>query len=125
MEKKSKTLTIIIIAILVVVLAAGFLIWHFAIADKTKPIGASSDDQAQNKVISEDIGIDRAKEIALENVSGASESHITDIDRDENHDGVLVYEVEITYDGHEYDFEIDASTGKILECSNEAEHGMD
>ena len=125
MEKKSKTLTIIIIAILVVVLAAGFLIWHFAISDRTKPIGSSSDDQAQNKIISEDIGIDRAKEIALENVSGASENHVTDIGRDENHDGVQVYEVEITYDGHEYDFEIDASTGKILEYSKEAEHNID
>lgn len=66
-----------------------------------------------------DIGIERAKEIALEQVTGASERDITGAQAD-NDDGRQVYEVEIRYDGREYDFDIDAATGEILSQSEES-----
>lgn len=57
---------------------------------------------------------DEAQAIALAQVSGADASHVTKckLDRD---DGRTVYEVEIRYNAMEYDFEIDAYTGTILE----------
>lgn len=61
-----------------------------------------------------DIGMDRAKEIALAKVPGATASDITKIKKDYE-DGKAVYEGEIKYNGYEYDFEIDAATGRIIE----------
>ena len=55
----------------------------------------------------------RAKEIALAKVPGATTANIYEfkLDRD---DGRMVYEGEIWYNGWEYEFEIDASTGSII-----------
>ena len=55
----------------------------------------------------------RARELALAQVPGASESNIRKVELDRD-DGRLEYEVEIVYNHMEYDFEIDASTGAIL-----------
>ena len=52
---------------------------------------------------------ERAKQIALNQVSGATASNIRDFDIDED-DGRLEYEVKIWYNGAEYEFTIDAST---------------
>lgn len=60
-----------------------------------------------------DIGVEGAKAIALGMVSGASASNITEIER-EYDDGRLKYEGEMYYDGYEYEFEIDGTTGNIL-----------
>lgn len=62
---------------------------------------------------------DEAQAIALAQVSGADASHVTKckLDRD---DGRTVYEVEIRYNAMEYDFEIDAYTGTILETDVES-----
>ena len=57
---------------------------------------------------------ERAKQIALSQVSGATASSIRDFDIDED-DGRLEYEVKIWYNGAEYEFTIDASTGNIIE----------
>ena len=57
---------------------------------------------------------ERAKQIALNQVSGATASNIRDFDIDED-DGRLEYEVKIWYNGAEYEFTIDASTGNIIE----------
>ena len=57
---------------------------------------------------------DRAKQIALAEVSGATAANIRDFDIDED-DGRLEYEVKIWYNGVEYEFTIDASTGNITE----------
>ena len=57
---------------------------------------------------------DRAKQIALAEVSGATAANIRDFDIDED-DGRLEYEVKIWYNGVEYEFTIDASTGRITE----------
>lgn len=60
---------------------------------------------------------EQAIETALSRVSGATEQDIRiELDRD---DGVYKYEGDIIYNGMEYDFEIDANSGTILEWSEE------
>lgn len=60
-----------------------------------------------------DIGVEKAKSIALGQVSGASSTHIREAKRDYD-DGRLEYEVKIVYNHYEYEFEIDGTTGTIL-----------
>ncbi len=60
-----------------------------------------------------DIGLEKAKSIALSQVSGASSSHIRQAKRDYD-DGRVEYEVKIVYNHYEYEFEIDGTTGTIL-----------
>lgn len=60
---------------------------------------------------SADIGMERAKQIALDRVPGAT---VRKIERDYD-DGRLIYEGELYKDGWEYDFEIDGATGAVLE----------
>lgn len=62
-----------------------------------------------------DIGIEKAKEIVLKKVPGAV---IKKLER-EYDDGRLIYEGELQKDGWEYDFEIDGTTGAILEWEAE------
>ena len=52
--------------------------------------------------------------IVLARVPGASESDLVSFGKDYD-DGRWIYEGEILYNGLEYDFEIDAQTGNILE----------
>ena len=67
------------------------------------------------------IGEARAKEIALSR-AGLSASQITRLTcRKEYDDGRWVYEVEFVADGYEYDCEIDAVTGKVLDFDKEPE----
>lgn len=54
-----------------------------------------------------------ARKLALEQVPGATESHIRiSLDYD---DGITVYEGKIVYNGVEYEFEINAADGSFLE----------
>lgn len=63
------------------------------------------------------ISLEEAAAIALERVPGATDSDIRiELDSD---DGVYKYEGDIIYEQKEYDFEIDANTGTILEWSEE------
>lgn len=59
------------------------------------------------------IGEAKAKEIALAKVSGATAANITKCKLDYD-DGRWEYDVEIRYNGLEYEFEIDAYTGTII-----------
>ncbi len=61
----------------------------------------------------------KAQEIALSKVPGAAASHIVKLELDYD-DGVAVYEVEIIYNGMEYEMEINASTGAVIEFEAEA-----
>lgn len=72
---------------------------------------------SQNSAEASEVSIEKATEIALERVPGASENDIR-IQSDYD-DGKYKYEGDIIYDGKEYEFEIDASTGTILEWSEE------
>ena len=63
------------------------------------------------------ISLEEAAAIALERVPGATDSDIRiELDSD---DGVYKYEGDIIYEQKEYDFEIDANKGTILEWSEE------
>ena len=59
------------------------------------------------------IGVNRAMNIALKKVPGASNSHVKKINLDREN-GRMVYEGEIYYNGQEYEFDIDAITGDIV-----------
>ena len=59
------------------------------------------------------IGEEKAKSIALAEVPGANADHIYKLHLDID-DGRAEYDVKIYYNNMEYEFEIDASTGKIL-----------
>ncbi len=71
---------------------------------------ANNSHNPTNTILSED----DAKKIALEQVSGATDEHIREFDRDYD-DGKLKYEVEIFFEDKEYTFDIDARDGAILE----------
>ena len=65
-----------------------------------------------------DIGLEKAKSIALGKVSGADAGNIVKAERDYD-DGILEYEIEIVYNGYEYDFEINGSSGSIISHETE------
>ena len=62
---------------------------------------------------------EQAQKIALDKVPGADASHVKKLKLDRD-DGKSVYEVEIIYSGMEYDLEIDAATGTILEFESDS-----
>ncbi|MDO4746347.1 MAG: PepSY domain-containing protein [Bacillota bacterium] len=72
----------------------------------------------------ESITESEAKQIALSEVKGADISHITKFQKDKD-DGRTEYDVEIIYDGYEYDFEISAKDGKIFDRSKEKADAKD
>ena len=73
----------------------------------------------------EDIGIDQAKTIALED-AGVKLGDVTfTTAKSEKDDGRFVYEVDFYTADREYDYEIDAATGKILERDSEPLHEPD
>ena len=59
------------------------------------------------------IEVNRARAIALSRVPGANSSHVRNLHLDRE-DGRMVYEGKIYYNGLEYEFDIDAVTGKIV-----------
>ncbi|MFR8071297.1 MAG: PepSY domain-containing protein, partial [Anaerovoracaceae bacterium] len=61
-----------------------------------------------------DIGMDQAVAIAVARVPGATEADLKEIER-EIDGGRIEYEGSIWYGGYEYEFEIDGSTGNILQ----------
>ncbi len=60
------------------------------------------------------ISAERAKQIAVSNVPGATMANIREFDMDYEH-GRVEYEVKIVLNGMEYEFTIDGNTGAILE----------
>lgn len=92
-------------------------------------VSAESPSQASDTVVvshtasvpesGTDIGTERAKDIALSQVAGAAETDIVKAERDYD-DGRLEYDVEIIYNGYEYDYEIDGHDGRII--SSDIDH---
>ncbi len=62
----------------------------------------------------EEITKDQAVQIALNQVQGAGTSDVIRSDKTVS-DGNVVYDISIVYDGKEYEFEISAKDGSILE----------
>ena len=79
--------------------------------DMESDIPTTNPGNTGSNVISEQ----EARDLALARVPGATASHIR-IEFD-NDDGRLTYEGEIRYENKEYEFEIDASTGKFIAVS--------
>lgn len=79
----------------------------------------SSDDGGTTAANSSDeyLSEEEASAIALAQVDGATEEELR-IKKDTD-DGKNIYEISIVHDNVEYDFEIDAATGNILEQSSE------
>ena len=73
-----------------------------------------NNSQSSGSVISEK----KAKNIALGQVQGATDQNIR-IHMD-NDDGRQIYEGDIIYNGMEYEFEIDAQSGDIIDWSSES-----
>ena len=65
------------------------------------------------------ISLERAREIALQRVPGASASNVYELHLDRD-DGRLEYEGKIIYNAMEYDFTIDANTGNIIDWEAES-----
>ena len=65
------------------------------------------------------ISRDRAQEIALAKVPGATADHIKKLKLDRD-DGRQIYEVEIIYNGMEYELDIDAVSGAVLKFEAES-----
>lgn len=80
---------------------------------------AGQNQQTQNGAGNANVAVtmEQAISIALERVPGATEKDVRiELDYD---DGVYKYEGDIIHEQREYDFEIDANTGTILEWSEE------
>lgn len=67
------------------------------------------------------ISRDKARAIALAKVPGATADHIKKLELDWD-DGKQIYEVEIIYNGTEYEMDIDAVSGAILKFESEPVH---
>ena len=79
--------------------------------------------EGTGSVQSAEITPQKAKEIALAKVEGATEENIREFKK-EFDDGIEKYEGEIIYNNTEYDFEIDAKSGKILQWETDWENGL-
>ena len=67
-----------------------------------------------SKYISQKEAMDAAAKAA--GITGVPEGARAEYECD---DGVIIYEVEFTSDGVEYDYDIDAVTGKVLDAESE------
>lgn len=79
----------------------------------------SSSDVSQNAPQGEVITEERAKEIALEKVPGATDADIREFRKDFD-DGREEYEGKIIYNNTEYEFEINAKTGEVITWESES-----
>ncbi len=68
---------------------------------------------SSNSNTNDDIGIEKAKQIAL-NDADAKNAEVIKAEFDTD-DGMEVYEIELADDTYEYEYKIDAKTGEILE----------
>lgn len=75
--------------------------------------GENKNENSHHEHNGGDIGAERAVEIAVAKVPGATAADVTEIERDHDH-GRVEYDGQIIYNGYEYDFEIDGATGNVL-----------
>ena len=67
-----------------------------------------------NNATTASISLDEAKNIALTHANLTEDAVSLLRTEQEYDDGVLVYEIDFTYDTYEYDYKIDANTGEII-----------
>ena len=79
---------------------------------------SSNNNQNTNNNTSNYISSDKAKEIALNHAKVTSPQNLkVELDREDNE-----YSVEFDYNGYEYDYEINATTGKIISSEKEIDN---
>ena len=86
---------------------------------QTKTTKAKTKAKTTTKKAVKDIGVEKAKSIALKD-AGVSNVKFTKAKVDYEN-GVKVYDIEFRKGNKEYDYEIDAKTGKIREKSSEVD----
>ena len=80
---------------------------------------ATSSDKAADKKTDKYIGVEKARKIALEH-AGLKADEVTYMKVDlDKHERIPEYEIEFFYGGMEYEYDIDAVHGKVLEFSSE------
>ena len=80
---------------------------------------ATSSDKAADKKTDKYIGVEKARKIALEH-AGLKADEVTYMKVDlDKHERIPEYEIEFFYGDMEYEYDIDAVTGKVLEFSSE------
>ena len=85
----------------------------------TKKQTTKSKAKTTTKKVAKDIGVEKAKSIALKD-AGVSNVKFTKAKVDYEN-GVKVYDIDFRKGNKEYDYEIDAKTGKIREKSSEVD----
>ena len=88
-------------------------------AEKERDDDAVPEKAGTSSQSAETIGKEKAKEIALRHAgisASAAKKLKCELDREQ---GKLVYEVEFKTDGYEFEYTIDAKTGKILHVEKE------
>lgn len=133
MEKRvvKKSVKFGVAAAILVLLAAGVSVYAAGVnggangniseVKKEQPVKVDDQNSSGKEVVVDgsapaalsEISLDEAKSIALAQVSGASSADISKAYKDYD-DGRAEYDIEIKYNGYEYDFEISAESGKIL-----------
>lgn len=127
MEKRrlKKSVRLGLIAAALVLLAAGASVYALEEAARKQAVidvkqGAGENVQIveersqESAAASGEISLEDAKVIALEQVPGAADGDIAKAFKDYD-DGRVEYDVEIRYNGYEYDFEIDGASGRIVD----------
>lgn len=80
---------------------------------------ATSSDKAADKETDKFIGVEKARKIALEH-AGLKADEVTNMSVDlDRHERIPEYEIEFFYGDMEYEYDIDAVTGKVLDFSSE------
>lgn len=97
--------------VLKIILVGFFILFLTGCEDGLKN---NKNDNTNSKLNEKYIGIEKAKEIALNDV-GINVSQVRELSIElERTMGKVTYDVDFKYNGKEYDYDIDALTGEIL-----------
>ena len=119
MKKAATLIVVILLAVVTVASIAGCTGSAGSTGDgkddsTTYDIQQNTGENKESSAGSSDIGYERVKAIVLSKVAGASESDIYELEC-EYDDGRLEYDGSLYCNGYEYEFEIDGTTGNILQ----------
>jgi uncharacterized membrane protein YkoI len=93
--------------------------------EKAEAEKAKAEAEKAKTKTTKDIGVDKATTIALKD-AGLSKGDVKFTKQSPGEDdGVRIYEIEFTSGGTEYEYNIDAATGKILERDSDSDYDGD